>query len=174
VKQIIALDIILDRSLGFRQLSQWYLGESREIIVGLCAYGIILISLGGAGLFVGIYLMCMAVVWVLLYPRYCRWWYRRSARLVYSDGSNKGVVGPQQLHADDDGLVEISAGREVKVAYSAIERTESTGQHTFIYFSSVEAIVIPRKSVTSGNYDEFIRFVWDRRANLQKQASGGS
>ena len=37
--------------------------------------GIVCILLGGVVLFSGVFLICVAVVWVLIYPGYCRWRY---------------------------------------------------------------------------------------------------
>ena len=75
---------------------------------------------------------------------------------MYREGSNRSSLGKQRLRIEDDVLVEISDYRETRTKWAGVEKIESTDSYTFVYTGSVMAIVIPKESVTSGDYDQFV------------------
>ena len=56
-----------------------------------------------------------------------------------------GVTGPHRLVADDTGLRETSAEREVATSWSAVDRIDETADHAYIFIGPVQAFVIPKR-----------------------------
>ena len=81
---------------------------------------------------------------------------------MIGEGRNQSLVGQHLLQVDSDGLLWRSPGTEGKVKWSAIEKVESSEEHTFVYLNAVMAVVIPRAGVRSGVYEEFVSVLEDR------------
>jgi len=56
-----------------------------------------------------------------------------------------GVTGLHRLVADDVGLREISAEREVAATWSGTDRIDETPGHAYIFIGPVQAFVIPKR-----------------------------
>jgi hypothetical protein len=83
-------------------------------------------------------------------------------RKMYAEGKNKAALGRKEIELEDDALTIRSPVSETTLLLRAIERIASTDQYTFIYLSSVEAIVVNRSKVIEGDYDGFVAEL-DRR-----------
>jgi hypothetical protein len=103
----------------------------------------------------------LAALWWLLSP----WYNKRSSRKFldrfYSEGRPDRFFGPHYLEIDGDILVAKGPYGESRVPLSSVERFEIGAGHAFVYLDSVRAIVIPRNSVTSGSYSEFLSRLQD-------------
>jgi hypothetical protein len=53
---------------------------------------------------------------------------------------------------------------ESNTALEVVEKVESTDKYTFIYLNAVAALVIPRDSVSEGDYEAFVEAVRERVA----------
>jgi hypothetical protein len=114
------------------------------------------------------------VTWYALSPRSVRskFWNRSQERIVrkmYAVAQNPATFGAREIELDDDGLAARSTVTESTILWRAIERIKSTDQHTFIYVGPGNAIVIPRRTVKAGDYDEFVD-----ELNRKHAASRGS
>jgi hypothetical protein len=106
-------------------------------------------------------------------PHLTRWNLRVQMRKILREGRNKSVVGEHELEILDEGLLERTEYNETKSSWAGIERVVSTPQYTFIYITSVSAHVIPRESVSEGDYDAFIQEL-TRRIHAAQHIPSGS
>jgi hypothetical protein len=91
----------------------------------------------------------VAVVFLVFYARFNRWWYVRHNRRL-----NAGPDGPRLGHTKLElrsGEIAIEAPEgSSKLSLSAIRRIEESDSHYFIYLGPVSAIILP-KSGTHGD-----------------------
>jgi hypothetical protein len=88
-------------------------------------------------------------------------------RRLYRERKNPFASGTHYLSAGEHGLVARGPDGEATIKWSAVDRVVTTPNHAFIYLSAVSAIVVPRRSVVSGNLDVFlheVRQYHDRQA----------
>jgi hypothetical protein len=91
-----------------------------------------------------------------------RWRMRRLTRQLYAEGSNKGLYGWHELELSGDQLTKRSLYLTTIMDLRLIERIAETPQYAFIYYSAVNAIVLPRRDVTDAEYHDFIDELRDR------------
>jgi hypothetical protein len=77
-------------------------------------------------------------------------------RRMYAEGSQKGTLGEHEMEVTEQGLVEWTDYNEMKSAWGAIQRIETTPSHTFIYVGPIMAYVIPHGAVTEGDLRAFL------------------
>lgn len=108
--------------------------------------GIILtIGVGGRDLPGAIIVGALAtlVVWVAT-PLLWRYTYRRCVERVASR-QGLGTTGPFTLTVDDQGVRELTEQGETAILWTAIRGVEETDNHLFVFFSGVQAFVIPKR-----------------------------
>ena len=76
-------------------------------------------------------------------------------RRLYSEGKNRAALGAHRLSIDEDGLTSETEVSSSTISFKGIEKIESSPTHTFIYMSAMSAMVIPKDSVTEGDYENF-------------------
>jgi len=113
------------------------------------------------------------VLMFIAVPRLTRWNMRVQVGKLLREDRNKSVVGEHELEILDDGLVERTEYNENKSSWAGIERVVSTPRYTFIYITSVSAHVVPRESVSDGDYDAFTQEL-ARRVHAAQPISSGS
>jgi YcxB-like protein len=96
------------------------------------------------------------IIFIFVYPRSIRRSFKKQAKRMGSEGSNKGILGPHEIEVSDQGLTERTAYGEQHSSWEAIERVGSSDNHAFIYTGPLMAHVIPKASVTDGDFDEFV------------------
>jgi hypothetical protein len=87
----------------------------------------------------------------------------RRVRRLYE---NSSALGWRELEFTGEGFFERSELSEARCAWRALQRIVSTKDHTFIYVGPEEALVLPRHSVSEGDYDAFVgtlRREWESR-----------
>ena len=72
------------------------------------------------------------------------------------EGKNRGTLGWHELELTGSTLLERNEVGESTIRIDAIEKVASDDDHTFVYVGAVMAHVIPRASVTDGDYDSFV------------------
>jgi hypothetical protein len=90
-------------------------------------------------------------VWALL-----KWSIASQMRQLSREGCSDGIVGDHELRIDEKGLTEITSVNESRHAFSGIVRIEDTRDHAFIYISAIQAYVIPKNRVASGDVVGFV------------------
>lgn len=83
-------------------------------------------------------------------------------RKAFEEGKNKATFGLHELELTDENLITRTRVAESRIGWEAVERVASTADHTFIYVSALSAEVIPRRSVTEGDYDAFVKELNER------------
>jgi len=77
---------------------------------------------------------------------------KHNIRKQYAEGQNATLLGEQELELTDTGLIARSKYAETKLAWGAIEKIETTPEHTFLFVSSVNAYIIPHTRILEGDY----------------------
>lgn len=143
------------------------------IAVLLFAFITVLMTLGGncvqlspliKGLLYAAIVLGVAVVIVYFAHKKIYLW---SSRKMLRSGKNKGIFGPQSMEITDTGLKLNRPGGESTTYWNGIERVETTEIAAYIYISSMAAYIVPRASVTEGNFDSFL-------AEIRKRVEGST
>ncbi len=117
-------------------------------------------------------LLLIALAWPFYYPRLFRHLTSSRMRRLYRKGENRSLVGKHSLCVEEDGLVHRTEHSDNRIKWLAIERLESNDDHTFIYLSAVSALVVPRHSVTNGDYDACVQEISRNIASLCETETG--
>jgi hypothetical protein len=89
---------------------------------------------------------------------------QRQTRKLLKEGDNNGIIGFHQLRCSDEYLTEITEVNESKHKLSAIKRIEETAEYAFIYITAMQAHVIPKKRIVSGDFGHFLTCLRSRTA----------
>ena len=152
----------LDDAIAFQQYHYTHSPTARRSIAGLRWGGVALImfmcfAAGKDKLLLHLVEMCiLSGIYILILPVLVRRSIKRQSRRMYSEGSNKGMLGEHELEITEDGIIERSPYNETRTAWGAVERIESTPDHTFIYAGSMMAHVIPHSRINEGDYKAFL------------------
>lgn len=87
--------------------------------------------------------------WWRAYPRRIEAMARQSTKRLYGDGRNEGMLGPHTVRFDDEWLCELTADREVKTRWRAVEQVALTAEHLFLYVSGFSAVIVPLRAFAS-------------------------
>jgi hypothetical protein len=98
----------------------------------------------------------LAVVIALGIRALSKWSVASHTRQYLREGSNDGVIGDHELRIEENGLMELTSTSESRLAFSRIARIEETRDHAFIYISSLQAYVIPKNRIVSGDVVDFL------------------
>ena len=104
-----------------------------------------------------IYVAVMAIAWGFLTPLYYKWSLRRQFRRMYTEEEKACITGTYKLRADPRSLVEINRDGESHVPWADILRVETNKNYAFVFVGVDTALVIPRKTVKSGDLREFVK-----------------
>jgi hypothetical protein len=105
---------------------------------------------------VAVAFLALGPLWVACWPALARRTVRRDAAALYLDGGqNLRLEGPHALKLDDAGLLYTAPHGERRAA--AIPRIVDTGEHVFIYINQAQAVIVPRRQVSRGDLDIFVR-----------------
>lgn len=100
------------------------------------------------------------ICWGGLYLLYARYKVKRNiesfTRKMYSEGKNKGTLGPHTLRITTEGFVETSDSGESTTYWGGIERIEESPGYAFVYIGAMLAHVIPEARVTEGDFRAFV------------------
>jgi hypothetical protein len=91
---------------------------------------------------------------------YLRWRTRRMFVRLLSEGQNKEAYGHCELEVGVAGLTETRSSGSTSRNWSCVERIVSTPSHLFVYTSSIEAYIIPRRAFsTDSDFQAFIDII---------------
>lgn len=143
-----------DHSPRSRRTKRWLLAVPLLLVLGPAI---------GVGLWVQIpwfYLLAGAVVLSALYLTFAPGAFNRALdrqiRWMYSGQAGVTLIGEHELELTATELIERADEEESSMELSAIDRVASTATHTWIYLTSVQAIIIPRLGILEGDYDGFV------------------
>lgn len=101
-------------------------------------------------------ILLLAVAWPVLVPRYLRWRLTRYVRRMYSEGSNASLIGVHEAVTLEDALAVTTPGDDTKIRWSAIGRVLTTPDYGFMYMSATQAVIIPRRTIVTGDFQAFM------------------
>jgi hypothetical protein len=96
------------------------------------------------------------VVVVALFPWLIRLFTSKRSQMVYALDDNKAMRGVKEISASSEGITERGDFIETKISWGAITKIAETPNHTFVYFGSMQGVVIPRHNVIEGEYETFV------------------
>lgn len=102
----------------------------------------------GARASVGFWLLggLILLFWFAVFPRRLEAMQRNFTERTYQAGKNAGLLGPHTVELTDEGVVERTPVRELKVKWEAVEKVASTDSHLFLWTSGFNALVLPRRA----------------------------
>jgi hypothetical protein len=105
----------------------------------------------------------VAIAFLVLGPVWAAWWPARARRLAREQAATfyRAIPrplsdGPHILRLEDDGLFHAAPGAETRTPYASTH-VESTADHVLVYTSPIQAVVIPRQRVITGDVDIFVQ-----------------
>jgi hypothetical protein len=113
----------------------------------------------------------LALVWVFLWPMMQRSSYHRKQIALYGESKNVTSLGRQVMEFEDDVLTIRSELHWSKIKLPVIERIEITKTHTFMFYGTFQAFVIPEGAVRKGDYKTFVTTLRDRFLELMERSS---
>jgi hypothetical protein len=99
------------------------------------------------------------IIFVFYLPFY-RWINTRQARKLLKEGDNKAVLGHHELSLSPEGIFVRTQTSESKTSWSAITKVLQNDQYVFLYVSSINAFVIPKKAFANeSTLQEFLDYI---------------
>jgi len=81
-----------------------------------------------------------------IYPYINRSTIIRRTKNILSEGTNKAIIGRQQIITSEEGLIcETNAGGS-RINWSSIERVAQDDKYIFLYIGAANAIVVPKSA----------------------------
>jgi hypothetical protein len=112
----------------------------------------------------------IALAWVFVWPMMQQNSYHRKQIALYTESKNTTSLGRQVMEFEDDVLTVRSELYWSKIKLPVIERIEVTKTHTFMFYGTFQAFVIPKDTVRKGAYESFVKSLSDRFRSLNSQS----
>ena len=94
-------------------------------------------------------LFAFAIAWILLMPASYRRNIRKTASKMSMEGSRKGIFGKTAITFTSDEIAIVRKDEEIKAKWGILSNIVENDTHIFMYSSSVEALVIPKRAFES-------------------------
>jgi hypothetical protein len=91
-------------------------------------------------------LALISIVWIVFYPKYFYGHIIRNVKKVLNEGSNDNLLGQHVFISTEDGFIEKNRVGETKIGWSSIERIEENEDYFFLFFSTMNAYIVPKRS----------------------------
>lgn len=103
-----------------------------------------------------LYVTALALLWILVIPKFVRWDIRRTALKQYSDKQKADLFGSYRLRAEPQALHEHAPVGRSKIPWDEVLRVELEKDYAFIFVDVNSALIIPKETITSGDLHEFV------------------
>ena len=110
----------------------------------------------------------LAFIWPGIISSYHRRLYLKRMTKLYLKGGKQEQVIDVELSFDDSGINIKRDDRQGNFSWSTIKRIDTTENHTFIYTSDINALVLPREPIIEGDYEQFTTEL-NRQFELKKE-----
>jgi 4-amino-4-deoxy-L-arabinose transferase-like glycosyltransferase len=97
------------------------------------------------------------------------WRQRQVTRQLLAEGANKSLYGWHELELDGDQLTKRSLYMTTTMDLRLIEQIAETPQHAFIYISGISALIVPRRDVADGDYEDFMEELRSRLREVRSR-----
>jgi len=161
-KMILRYTVTIEDKLAFQQhhflnspTSRKAMLESRLLVTALLGLFAIYTGVLLRDSFGGYCFSILAAILFITLPASQRRGAMQHMRNVYAEG---GTAPPEPVDMEllDDTLVVEEPRRETRMHLSLIERVVTEGDHSFIFLSAVNALVVPHRSVSFGDPKAFV------------------
>jgi len=133
-------------------LSAGFVGFFLGLVIAIATRNMMFVALG----------MGLSILSALIYPPIMIRTARQNARRIYADGKNKCIIGSHRLTLDEGGLREESEGGSQYTKYSSLESISETDAFVYVYLDAVQAHMIPRTRLSSGDLTAFLSVLRER------------
>ena len=122
----------------------------------LCATGAVwLLELGRE--MVAIWLLGVAVFWLLMIPSRFREGQARGIRAFVKKLGGRGIIGERGLSLSEELLVAVSETFRTEVRWENMTGVDVVGDTTYIFISGISALILPRHGFDSDAEYEAVR-----------------
>ncbi len=98
-----------------------------------------------------------AFLFLPFYPVFIKWCRRRNVRMLLQSGRNLGIFGQQKIVLSPTEIARFSKYGHAAYYWPAVERIEVAANHAFVFVSSVNAFLIPKKDFPNEyDFDLFV------------------
>ena len=107
----------------------------------------------------------ISVGWIVFYPKYFYGHIIRNVKKVLNEGSNDNLFGQHVFISTEVGFIEKNRAGETKIGWSSIERIEENEDYYFLFFSTMNAYIVPKRSFPDeASQEDFKQMI--NKANL--------
>ena len=103
----------------------------------------------------------LAVPFYIIWPKLEKRRRRKESVALGSEGRFPALESKHVMRIEAGGLIDKTCHVESRWEKSGIVRIGSTENHTFLYTAPGAALVIPKKKVTRGDYDAFVKVLME-------------
>ena len=103
-----------------------------------------------------LYIAGAGLLWAICLPFAVKWDLKRKFRNMYTDDQKKQILGLMKLRIQPKVLQEITDSKKIDMIWKDILRVELIAKYAFIFVETDEAIIIPKETITEGNFDQFV------------------
>ena len=105
----------------------------------------------------------------LIYPYIYRKNVIRQARKLFKEGSNKSLIGRQEMRLSPDGIHYKTVASESNLNWSSIDKVLQNDKYIFMYIGAINALVVPKSAFASSRQQkEFLDYVNSNAGQLSK------
>lgn len=109
----------------------------------------------GVNIFSG-FLVILAILFLIFLPSIDENLSLRMLKRILAQNENKYWLGSQELTLTPEHIMGKNEASEAKYQWKTVNKIEVTDTHMYIYINSVSAIVVPRKGIIEGSFDEIV------------------
>ncbi|MCK4501775.1 MAG: YcxB family protein, partial [Desulfuromonadales bacterium] len=91
-----------------------------------------------------------------MYTNYFKYRNKKQIKTFYEKDSYKGIIGPHEMTISAACLAEKTPDNDSQIQWDAINRIETTADHTFVFTDEITAYIIPHKKISGANASQFI------------------
>lgn len=111
----------------------------------------------------------ISVIWIVFYPKYFFGHIKRNVKKALNEGSNDNLIGQHVFTFSEDGFIEKNRAGERKASWSSIENVEENDDYYFLFFSTMSAYILPKRSFPNEeSQEEFKRMIRLTSGNVFK------
>jgi hypothetical protein len=104
-------------------------------------------------------LALVTICWAIFIPMYLQYNLKSQAEALYSEEEKLNLLGPHTFKAEDKHLHGVFPGNETRIRWKDIARAELQKGYLYLYLDTDRALIIPKETVSSGDFNEFLNAV---------------
>jgi len=110
------------------------------------------------------------VIIFFLYPYINRSAIIRRTKRLLDEGSNRAIIGKQQITTSDEGLLCETGTGSSRINWSSIEKVTQNDEYIFLYIGAINAVVVPKKAFP--NFQDQFEFLDIVNTRVNRPISG--